>query len=69
MMSQRFSSPVDAQASTVRQLKWLVAILIASNIGLGLFSVYVLREVDRNYSTLVTQAVPSLNELQTLTAL
>jgi hypothetical protein len=54
--------------STLRQLKWLVALLILSNIGLGVFGFYVLRSIDRRYSDLIGQSVPLLNDLQTLTA-
>jgi len=50
-------------------MKILVALLVLSNIALGVFGVYVLRHIDKNYSALIAQAVPSLNELQTLTAL
>ena len=55
-------------ASTLRQLKLLVAILIFSNIALGCFGFYFLRATDRKYSELIIQAVPTLNDMQTLTA-
>jgi hypothetical protein len=54
--------------STLRQLKWLVALLIFSNIGLGVFGFYVLRTIDRRYSELIGQSVPLQNNLQALTA-
>jgi hypothetical protein len=57
------------QSSTIRQLKLLVVVLVLSNIGLGVFSFYLLRRVDRTYSDLIDQSVPVLNDLQTLTAL
>ncbi len=59
----------DYSGSTLRQLKFLVVVLIVSNLVLGFFGVHLLRDVDRKYSALIEQAVPSLNELQTLTAL
>lgn len=59
----------DHQNPILRQLKLLVVLLVLSNVGLGLFGFYVLRQVDRKYSELISRAVPSLNELQTLTAL
>jgi hypothetical protein len=54
--------------STLRQLKWLVALLILSNVALGVFGFSVLRSIDRRYSDLIGQSVPLLNNLQTLTA-
>ena len=56
------------RASTLRQLKILVAILIVSNIALGAFGFYFLRATDRKYSELIGRAVPTLNDMQTLTA-
>ena len=67
-MSDRIFATSQSQNSVLRQLKILVGILILSNIGLGLFGVYVLRAIDQRYSTLIDQTVPSMNELQTLTA-
>jgi hypothetical protein len=57
------------ERSILRQLKVLVAILVLSNIALGVFGFYFLRTVDRKYSSLIDQAVPALNDLQTLTAM
>jgi hypothetical protein len=54
--------------STLRQLKWLVVLLILSNVALGVFGFSVLRSIDRRYSDLIVQSVPLLNNLQTLTA-
>jgi hypothetical protein len=59
--------PASQSAGAVRQLKWLVAVLAVSNIALGLFAVWALREADRRYSELVDHSVPVLNDLQTLT--
>jgi hypothetical protein len=53
--------------ATTRQLKWLVILLIISNIAVGVFAVYALRQADKRYSDLVDRSVPVLNELQTLT--
>jgi len=53
--------------ATTRQLKWLVVLLILSNIAVGVFAVYALRQADKRYSDLVDRSVPVLNDLQTLT--
>ena len=50
------------------QLKLLVVLLVLSNIGLGAFSFYLLREIDHTYSDLFDRSVPVLNDLQSLTA-
>ena len=42
--------------------------LVLSNIGLGLFSFYLLRKVDRDYKELIGRSVPEMNDLQALTA-
>src|SRR5262245_9700037 len=55
-------------ARSLRQLKVVVAILIASNLGLGVFSFFLLRRIDRQYSSLIVHTVPVLNDLQKLTA-
>ena len=54
--------------SIIRQLKILVALLIISNIALGVFGFWLLRNIDRNYSALIDQSVPTLTRLQNLTA-
>src|SRR5690348_14912380 len=54
--------------SSLRQLKWLVVLLILSNVGLGIFGFIALRTIDRRYSELMDRSVPLLNSLQTLTA-
>jgi len=56
------------QSATVRRLKMLVVALILSNLATGIFAFYFLRQIDTKYSVLIAEAVPSLNELQTLTA-
>jgi len=62
-------SHMPPDRSIVRQLKTLVAILVASNIALGLFGFCFLRHIDRKYSELIERTVPTLNDLQTLTAM
>ncbi len=52
-----------------RRFKLLIFVLLVSNIGVGSGAFYSLRLLDRKYSELVSRAVPSLNDLQTLTAL
>ena len=66
-MPGRFSATLESQAA-LRQLKIAVIVLIISNVGLGIFGVYLLHAVDRKYFTLISETVPSINELQTLTA-
>jgi hypothetical protein len=68
MSNRVFSGPRD-ERSILRQLKILVAILVLSNVALGVFGFYFLRTVDRKYSSLIAQAVPTLNDLQTVTAM
>lgn len=67
-MARPGSPHLTDQNSTVRQLKLLVLVLIVSNIGLGAFSFYLLRTMDRSYTELFERSVPVLNDLQTLTA-
>lgn len=62
------SSPASRSHSTVRQLKWLVVVLVLSNIAIGAFSVVALRRADARYSELIQRTVPVLNDMQTLTA-
>jgi hypothetical protein len=62
-MPQPASNP-NAQASTLRNLKVLVVLLVFSNIFVGALSVYLLRAVDKRYTNLVNQAVPVLNDLR-----
>ena len=52
-----------------RQLKLIVLVLVFSNIALGGCGFYFLRAIERKYSALIDQAVPTLNDMQTLTAL
>jgi len=63
-MAQRSTST----PSSTRPWQIAVLILVVSNLALGCFSVYLLRRIDRTYSSLITGAVPLLNALQTLTA-
>ncbi len=65
-MSSPVPSPQD-DASVLRQLKLLVFLLLLSNVALGLFAFYFLRGIDRKYSTLIGDTIPTLNDLQELT--
>ena len=67
-MARPVSTSLHDQTASLRQLKLLVIILVLSNIGLGVFSFYLLREVDRKYTNLISRSVHVLNDLQTLTA-
>ena len=67
-MVRPVSSSPHEQSATVRQLKLLVIVLVLSNVGLGVFSFYLLRTLDRRYTELFDHSVPVLNDLQTLTA-
>lgn len=62
--STPYGSPDRSNA--LRNLKWMVVILLVSNISLGLLSVYLLREMDRRYSTLINHAIPALNDFREL---
>lgn len=66
-MTKPASSSFHDQAATLRQLKVLVAVLVLSNIGLGVFSFFLLRKLDRSYSDLIGHTVPVLSDVQTLT--
>lgn len=61
-------SQVRRNTNKVKQLQLLIVVLALSNVGLGAFSYYLLRELDREYSVVIGQSVPVLNSLQTLTA-
>jgi hypothetical protein len=67
MFNRVFSEP-EHEKSMLRQLKVIVVVLVLSNIALGGFAFYFLRAIDRKYSDLIEQAVPTLNDMQTLTA-
>ncbi len=56
----------SAQALTVRRLKVLVIVLALLNLLLGLFGAYLLRRVDREYSALLDESVPTLQQLREL---
>ena len=66
-MNNRTAKNRDEEAWTLRQFKVLVVVLILSNVILGTFGFYLLRSMDRKYSTLINQSVPALTELRTLT--
>jgi hypothetical protein len=66
-MSNRGLSAFGDQTLTLRRLKVLVVVLILSNIALGIYGFYFLRAIDRKYSDLIDRAVPTLNDMQTLT--
>src|SRR4051812_31380710 len=67
-MARPASSGIHDQSATLRQLKLLVIVLVLSNIGLGVFSFYLLRKIDQSYSDLIDRSIPVLNDLQTVTA-
>ena len=67
MPDLEFDGPSD-RLTILLQLKILAVILIVSNIALGIFAFYHLREVDRKYVNLISQTLPTLNQLQVLTA-
>src|SRR4051812_19014624 len=67
-MPHPFSASFHDQSATLRQLKLLVMVLVLSNIGLGIFSFYLLRKTDRSYTELISHTVPILGDLQELTA-
>jgi hypothetical protein len=62
------SSSFHDQSATIRRLKRLVIALVLSNVGLGIFSFYLLRTTDRSYTQLISDSIPLMNALQTLTA-
>lgn len=49
---------------TLQRLKLLAIVLVLSNFFLGLFSVYLIRRVDRDYSVLIDESVPVLHQLR-----
>ena len=67
-MSNRVFSEPEHEKSMLRQLKIIIVVLVLSNIALGCFGFYFLRAIDRKYSDLIDRAVPTLNDMQTLTA-
>ena len=66
MANETAVNPTQALSSN-RRLKFLVVILIVSNLLLGCVSAYLLRTVDRNYSVLIDRSFPRMNELRQLT--
>jgi len=67
-MRDQASSEPEHEKSAFRQLQIIVVLLIFSNIALGVLGYYYLRAIDRKYSVLIEQTVPTLNDMQTLTA-
>ena len=67
-MARSSNSSAHDQSATLRQLKLIVLVLVLSNIGLGVLSFYLLRNLDRRYTQLIDRSVPVLNDLQGLTA-
>ena len=68
-MAEGIPTHSGRRTATVRQLKLLVVVLILSNVALGIFGFHSLRAIDRKYSELISQTVPTLNDMQTLTAI
>lgn len=61
--------PSSNRASArLRLLEKLVLVLIVSNFGLGVFSLYLLNKIDGQYSKLIDESVSQLSAMQTLTA-
>jgi hypothetical protein len=56
----------NGPATTVWYLKQLILVLLVSNVVLGVLSVYLLRTLDRDYSVLIEDSVPVLNQLRTM---
>src|SRR6202171_613978 len=56
MPESALSGPGDPK-STLRRLKFVVVILILSNIALGVYGFCFLRALDRKYSSLISLAV------------
>ena len=50
--------------TTVRRLKLLVAVLVLSNCLLGIFSVFLLRKLDRDYSDLIDETLPLMSQVR-----
>ena len=49
-----------------QQLKLLVLVLVLSNIILGLLSVFLLRSLNRDYSLLIDDSVPTMNHIRSI---
>jgi hypothetical protein len=61
-MAQPISN-LSQQAGALRNLKFLVVLLVVSNLAVGIVSVYLLHVVDQRYSELVENSAPALNDL------
>ncbi len=48
----------------MRRLRLLVAVLVLSNCALGVFSVFLLRKLDHDYSGLIDQTLPLMSQLR-----
>lgn len=51
----------------LRRSKWIIGVLLATNLLAGGIGIYALRRTDAEYTTLFDQTVPSLNDLNRLT--
>lgn len=49
---------------TVKRLRFLVVVLLLSNVALGLVSFYFLRSIDQAYTQLIDRSLPTLNHLR-----
>lgn len=49
---------------TVKRLRFLVVVLLFSNVALGLVSFYFLRSIDQAYTQLIDRSLPTLNHLR-----
>lgn len=67
-MTKSGAAAAYEQSATARQLKVLVVVLVLSNLGLGLFSVYLLRSIERSYTGVIDRSVPVLADLNDITA-
>src|SRR5688572_28449304 len=50
------------------RLRAIIVVLILANLGMGGFSVYLLRELDEQYTVLIGDSVPVLADLRELLA-
>lgn len=53
---------------TVKRLRFLVVVLLVSNLALGLVSFYFLRSIDQAYSQVIDRSLPTLNHLRAIAA-
>ena len=60
-------SPYSSDTATLaalRRLKLLMAVLVLSNCALGVFSVYLLNRLDRDYSVLIDETLPLMGGIR-----